>query len=114
MRMSNRLVTACFAIACVSAAAVPTRAETLDDSEKAPSSACWTVTTAAPYRGFGYDHIVTIANTCEKPIDCTARTNVNPEPTNARVPAHASVDVVTFRGSPSREFKADVQCKPAS
>jgi hypothetical protein len=84
-----------------------------DDGEKGPAKSCWSSSDSAPYRGFGYDHVVTITNRCDKPLDCDVRTKVNPDPTHARVAGHATVEVITFHGSPAREFKSDVQCKPA-
>lgn len=84
----------------------------LDDSERGPGQAtkCVEVRTQTPYRGYGYDHVVEIDNHCEKPASCTVKTDVNPEVQTVTVPAHETRSVTTFRGSPAREFKADVQC----
>jgi hypothetical protein len=88
----------------------------LDDSERQPTAKdrCAQVRTQAPYRAYGYDHEVLIENTCTKPINCSVKTDVNPEATTVRVAPHATETVVTFRGSPAREFKADVDCKTES
>jgi hypothetical protein len=86
----------------------------LDDGERgAPKSPnCIRVHSEARYSGYGYDHVVEIENGCAKAMVCTVKTDVNPEPTKVSLPAREKTTVVTFRGSPAREFKADVQCKP--
>ena len=71
---------------------------------------CVQVRTSAPYRGLGYDHVVTIRNGCPAPVRCRIETNVNPDPIDVRVEANETKDVVTFRGSPARTFQARVQC----
>jgi hypothetical protein len=88
-------------------------AQPLDDSERNPGGTpkCVEVRAQALYRGYGYDHVVDIQNVCDKPVDCSVRTDVNPEVTNLTIPPHELRSVVTFRGSPAREFKPDVQCK---
>jgi hypothetical protein len=85
----------------------------LDDGEReAPKSAkCVEVRTLTPYRGYGYDHVVEIENRCTKTMSCTVKTDANPEAISVVVPARETRSVTTMRGSPAREFKADVQCK---
>ncbi len=92
------------------------RAGTLDDGEReAPKNPkCIQVHVHAPYRAYGYDHVVEIVNDCDKAFTCSVKTDVNPEPTSVSVPAHETRSVITFKGSPAREFKPDVQCKPDS
>ena len=72
---------------------------------------CVHVTLSAPYRGIGYDHIVTIQNACLPTADCVVTTDVNPSPINVSVPRGETMDVLTWRGSPARQFQADVTCK---
>jgi hypothetical protein len=72
---------------------------------------CVAVHPNARYSGYGYDHIVEIDNTCDQAISCTIATNVISEPTTVKVPAKEKKSVITLRGSPAREFKADVRCK---
>lgn len=72
---------------------------------------CVAVHPNARYRGYGYDHIVEIDNTCDQAIICIVKTDVVPEPTTVKVPTRERKSVLTMRGSPAREFKADVQCK---
>jgi hypothetical protein len=91
--------------------------QSLADGEKGPEGkvpACVKVSTQARYSGLGYDHLVDIENTCDKPMSCTVATDVNKEPTTVKVAAKQTETVVTFRGSPAREFNADVSCKEAS
>lgn len=68
----------------------------------------------ARYQGFAWDHIVSIRNECEKAVACTVTTSANPEATNADVPARQEQHVVTFLGSPSRDFTYDLTCRLAS
>jgi hypothetical protein len=58
----------------------------------------------------GYDHIVYVANGCDADASCVVWTDVNPEPQPVTVPAHATVAVVTFRGSPASVFTPFVRC----
>jgi hypothetical protein len=73
--------------------------------------ACLKVTTSAPFRGIGYDHVVTLQSSCSATADCSVKTDVNPTASEVVVPPSQSVDVVTWRGSPAYEFHADVTCK---
>lgn len=87
-----------------------------DDGERGPPAkglTCVHVQTEAHFRGYAYDHEVVIDNACDKAVVCSVKTDVNPEQNVVNVPAHEARRVVTFHGSPAREFKADVQCKPA-
>ena len=93
---------------CVTNTSTPLRPVDADPTGTLP--ACVTVATSAPYR-IGYDHVVTIENGCRTEADCTVSTDVSPAPITAVVPPRTSVDVVTWRGSPSRQFRADVTCK---
>ena len=87
-----------------------------DDAPRSPDAGppqnpeCVQIRTEARYVAYGYDHIVEIANTCEKPVRCTVMTDVNPERTSVDVAAGQTRSVRTFRGSPAREFTATVLC----
>jgi hypothetical protein len=80
-----------------------------DTQPKRPT--CVDVRTEARYRNYGYDHLVTIRNGCDQAVSCDVGTDVSPEPTRVSVAAHAEADVLTFRGSPAREFSARVECR---
>jgi hypothetical protein len=75
-----------------------------------PRAECVAHWTEARFVAFGYHHIVHIANGCSVPVSCSVRTNVNPDAQAVTVPSGASIEVVTFIGSPAREFVATVQC----
>jgi hypothetical protein len=82
-----------------------------DESPPAPSpTACVTHTTQARYI-MGYDHLVHIYNACEKSVECTVSTDVNPEPQTVVIDAKSKQAVVTFKGSPARVFRANVDCQ---
>jgi hypothetical protein len=65
----------------------------------------------ARYRNAGYDHIVHIQNRCEKTVLCRVTTNVNPDPVEGTVAPREEREVLTFRGSPAREFVPKVDCR---
>jgi hypothetical protein len=60
--------------------------------------------------GYGYSHIVHIANGCLKDIVCKVSTDVNPEVTTVNVPAGREVEVNTFYSSPYSAFTPRVSC----
>jgi hypothetical protein len=74
--------------------------------------ACIRVRAEARYAALAYNHIVHLTNMCDAAQVCTVTTNVNPTPIEAAVPGHREVEVLTFRGSPAREFTPTVTCKP--
>jgi hypothetical protein len=76
-----------------------------------PGPACLVVTSEARYGGYGYNHLVRIANSCEEAVLCTVSTDVNPAPEQVTVPPNEAREVVTFRGSPAREFVPLVRCQ---
>ncbi len=63
------------------------------------------------YGALGYDHIAHLSNTCDRAYVCIVRTDVNPSPIEVVVPGLQTVSVVTFRGSPAREFKLYLTCR---
>lgn len=73
---------------------------------------CVKVRPEVRYGALGYDHIVHLRNVCDHTYQCAVKTNVNPQPIDVAVPARFEVQVVTFRGSPAREFVAYVDCHP--
>jgi hypothetical protein len=93
-----------------------------DDGERGPgnerggtakkdANECVSVTHEARYRNYGYDHIVHLANTCGAGVTCKVSTDVNPEPTTVSLKKGDKQSVVTFTGSPAREFKPQTECK---
>jgi hypothetical protein len=85
-----------------------------DDSAKAKKpGGCVDVKTEASFASVGFDHIVTLTSGCKQAMTCTVSTNVNPDPTTVQLAVGATESVVTWRGSPAREFSADVTCAAA-
>lgn len=80
-------------------------------SSPGPRPECLDFWAEARYRNYGYDHIVHIANRCAAPAICDVSTNVNPNVQRVMVPPKEEVEVLTFRGSPSREFIPAVECR---
>lgn len=63
------------------------------------------------YRNYGYDHIVHIQNRCQKTVLCRVTTNVNPDPVEGTVAPREERELLTFRGSPARDFVPKVDCR---
>lgn len=74
---------------------------------------CVTWQAEVRYRPYGYDHVVVIHNDCDRDATCGITTNVNPNEIRVVVEAGHDAEVVTFAGSPSRDFTAAVQCELA-
>lgn len=82
------------------------------DRQPAPKTPkCVDVRTFSRYGALGYDHVVEIENRCDKAVLCLITTNANPEAARLEVKPGETGSVVTFRGSPAREFEADVTCE---
>lgn len=99
----KRLCATTLAILALGATTATVRAE-----RKAP--ACITWRSQAVLAPLGRNHVVTIENGCDKPASCIVSTDVAPDPIQATVPAKQTVELVTFRGSPSSTFTAKVEC----
>ncbi|MCA9609153.1 MAG: hypothetical protein KC619_26310 [Myxococcales bacterium] len=74
---------------------------------------CVTVRGEARWGADAYNHVVVIQNGCERAASCQVATNVNPEAISVEVPAGQTREVLTFRGSPAREFTPRVRCELA-
>jgi hypothetical protein len=108
---SNRRFAWPMAVLAAVALVGPASAEQPPADGGAPNpTVCVKWTTEVRYRPYGYDHLVHITNGCDKPARCRVKTNVNPEPSQVRVLPKETASVVTFQGSPAREFTADVRC----
>ena len=83
-----------------------------DDGERGPPPAadCVKVSSEARYVAYGYDHVVTLENTCEKAMRCEVSTDVNPTPATVELATGETKSVLTYRGSPASEFKAKADC----
>jgi hypothetical protein len=72
---------------------------------------CIDVWAEARSRAYGYDHVVHLASRCDAAAVCDVATNVNPVSEHVTVLPRQAVEVLTFRGSPSREFTPRVDCR---
>lgn len=98
-----------FAALVVLSAVAGVRAE--PNAPKAEAPACVKHRAEARYRNLGYDHLVHVSNGCDRPVACRVSTNVNPDPVEIALSPGESREVVTWRGSPAREFTARVACR---
>lgn len=67
--------------------------------------------TEVRYRNYGYDHVIHLDNRCELTAFCRVSSDVNPKPADVTVPPTAHVEVLSFRGSPARQFTPRVACR---
>ena len=81
-----------------------------DDTQGAKAKDCIDVRAEASFASVGYDHIVTVKNDCKQPKTCSVKTNVNPDAATLELEPGESKSVVTWRGSPAREFTPNVSC----
>lgn len=95
------------ALACVSSPIQSASAPATAD----PNLSCVDYRAEARYSGVGYDHLVHIANQCDKAARCDVSTSVNPDKVQVVVASKATETVLTWRGSPAREFTAAVRCR---
>lgn len=93
---------------CLLLLSLPARTE--DKNAAAPSTGCWTFKTEAAFVGLAYNHLVHLHNACADAVSCRVKTDVNPKEETIDVPAGGHKTQLTFRGSPAREFKAQVTC----
>ncbi|MDB4988693.1 MAG: hypothetical protein JWN04_3871 [Myxococcaceae bacterium] len=72
---------------------------------------CAVVKGSARYVGYGYTHVISLVNGCSRPVECAVWTDVDPDArTTVNLRAGDTTEVVTRRGSPSREVTAFKQC----
>ena len=73
---------------------------------------CTQVTAGTRMEPFGFTHVVTLRNGCDKPVTCEVWTDVDPTPRQVVNAAPGeSVDVVTRIGSPASAFSAFKECR---
>ena len=72
---------------------------------------CATVTASARLQAVGYQHVVTLANHCQRPVSCEVWTNVDPSPhLTLRAKPGETAETATRVGSPSRDVQAGKSC----
>lgn len=76
------------------------------------ASVCASVTGSVRAEAFGYTHVVTLRNGCDKAVECEVWTDVDPTPRQVlRAAPRETVEVVTRIGAPSREVTAFKECR---
>ncbi|MBX3262431.1 MAG: hypothetical protein KF782_22315 [Labilithrix sp.] len=99
-------------LALAGVALVGPRAVAADAGAPAPARpACVGVSTDARWVPYGYDHVVVLANRCDRAATCSVATDVTPEARAVDVPAGRAVEVTMFMASPSSTFVAKVSCE---
>jgi hypothetical protein len=74
--------------------------------------ACATVQGGVRAEAYGYTHVVSLRNTCDKPVECDVWTDVDPAPRHRlRAAPGETVEVVTRLGSPASQVSAQKECK---
>ncbi len=71
---------------------------------------CVQVSSEARFDGVGFQHWVTVNNTCTGPVDCTISTDVAPSPVSMHLAARERREISTFLSSPARAFAPTVEC----
>lgn len=73
---------------------------------------CAIVTASARAEAYGYKHLVTLRNGCDRPVECQVWTDVDPEPraTLRAAPGETS-ELVTRIGSPASAVSAGKECR---
>ena len=72
---------------------------------------CAAVTASTRLNAVGYNHIVTLANHCQRAVSCEVWTNVDPTPhVTLRAKPGESAETITRVGSPSRDVHAEKSC----
>jgi hypothetical protein len=101
-------------LACCAAFAASSPAPANESAGALQTKDCVRAWSEARVRYPGYDHIVHLDSSCSVQATCSVSTNVNPQTIVTEVPPGERVEVMTFMGSPAREFSARVECKTAS
>ena len=81
-----------------------------DTPSQEPPPSCVHFWPEARYRNYGYDHIVHLDSRCQRTASCRVSTDVTPAPVVVAIDPGEHIEVLTYRGSPSPEFTADVDC----
>lgn len=86
-----------------------TRSEVVSEPEQ--ERTCVDFWPETRHRNYGYDHIVHLLSRCDVPAFCVVSSDVNPRGALVEIRPREYIEVVTFRGSPAREFKPEVECR---
>jgi hypothetical protein len=79
--------------------------------DRSPAS-CTQVIASTISEAFGYKHVVTLRNSCDKAVECEVWTDVDPTPRHVlRANKGEGAEVITRIGSPASVFKAFKECR---
>jgi len=79
--------------------------------DKTPAN-CTQVSASVISEAYGYKHVVSLRNGCERAVECQVWTDVDPTPRNVlRAQKGETVEIITRIGSPASDFKALKECK---
>jgi hypothetical protein len=96
------------------AAEKPAPAKPPSSSKAADKSAagCTDVRASVISEAFGYKHVVTLRNGCDKAVECQLWTDVDPTPRHTlRADKGEIAEIITRIGSPASDFKAFKECR---
>lgn len=81
------------------------------DPAQAGGADCASVAASTRLQAYGYAHVVTLQNRCQRAVSCEVWTNVDPTPHyTLQAKPGASAEVVTRNGSPSHDVHAEKSC----
>jgi len=101
-RLMIALCAACLAFASSAAAEPPPQ----------DVGGCASVVASARFIGDGYRHIVTLTNSCQRPVSCEVWTNVDPSPHyTLQANPGKTADVIVRNSSPATGVQAGKICK---
>lgn len=98
-----------FALAASSIGSVFGQPARAADAINAPSCLDWSK--AAPYRGYGYNHVVSLTNGCEHALSCRVSTSATPTAVRVDLDPNDQRAVTTRVGSPARAFDVRLTCE---
>jgi hypothetical protein len=84
-----------------------------EETGKSGKAGCVDYHGSAPYKGFGYDHVVTLKSGCKVAMLCSVKTDVNPEAVSVQLAPGEETSVTTWHGSPAYAFTPYVTCSAA-
>jgi hypothetical protein len=80
--------------------------------EQSPVADCAKVQAEARMEAYGFSHVVVLDNRCDAPVVCDVSTDVDPDAHyTLRAAPGERAEVMTRRGSPSRDVTARSECK---
>lgn len=75
------------------------------------NTTCHSVSGEARYLAYGYNHVVTVTNTCDRPLRCLVWTNVDADKKELVVAPKSTGESVVRVGSPAQAFAAQGVCE---